>query len=500
MKGLGDDLAANAVVFENGAIADEVGFLDTNAGAEADYSSDWATAENGFDTSSAAIYSTFWKAENDDRVIALAGFAAEMGTPWAQFKADLAVAQRDWWVGQEQAYLDWHDDTAGEIDTYQTSAAVAWTTRSGAFGSAETAFVATTATAGETQVGGLMQADRVHAGTMSGAYDTYQQGVASAARNYLVAEAAAQRDLDSGGTQADFDAALASAKTTQQAAMKAAADTYAGSAVTADGVRDVSSAQASLVYAQSLGPAEVQLVTSYNTAEITHTTAETDARKIRVTNIANGNAAYLTQESNSKATAVATLVSTHASPWATFESDKTDAARDAIVTVAQAAATRAIALVNATADLETAQAAARKTYGIAIAQNEADERTAQADARLQRATEEKDVREDYVAVTGTDGVFDEEGGADGGDSSDKTELPTPLVDPLTGAKETADTPFVLQLDVLSDEEGAARASELMSGLQIQINAMRKESVEMKEHAPIEAAYNLMGIPESERDM
>ncbi len=81
MKGLGDDLAANAVVFENGAIADEVGFFDTNAGAEADYSSDWATAESGFDTSSADIYSTFWKAENDDRVTALAGFATEMGTP-----------------------------------------------------------------------------------------------------------------------------------------------------------------------------------------------------------------------------------------------------------------------------------------------------------------------------------------------------------------------------------------------------------------------------------
>ncbi len=122
MKGLGDDLAANAVVFENGAIADEVGFFDTNAGAEADYSSDWATAESGFDTSSADIYSTFWKAENDDRVTALAGFATEMGTPWAQFKADLAVAHRDWWVGQEQAYLDWHDDTATEIDTYQVSA------------------------------------------------------------------------------------------------------------------------------------------------------------------------------------------------------------------------------------------------------------------------------------------------------------------------------------------------------------------------------------------
>ncbi len=71
--------------------------------------------------------------------------------------------------------------------------------------------------------------------------------------------------------------------------MKAAADTYAGTAVTADGVRDVNSAQASLAYAQSLGPAEVQLVTSYTTAEITHATAETDARETRVTNIANGN-------------------------------------------------------------------------------------------------------------------------------------------------------------------------------------------------------------------
>ncbi len=71
--------------------------------------------------------------------------------------------------------------------------------------------------------------------------------------------------------------------------MKAAANTYAAAAVTADGVRDVSSAQASLVYAQSLGPAEVQLVTSYLAAEITYTIAETDAREIRVTNIANGN-------------------------------------------------------------------------------------------------------------------------------------------------------------------------------------------------------------------
>ncbi len=96
MKGLGDDLAANAVVFENGAIADEVGFLETNAGAEADYSSDWATAESGFDTSSAATHSTFWKAENDDRVTALAGFTTALGTPWAQFKADLAVSQRNW--------------------------------------------------------------------------------------------------------------------------------------------------------------------------------------------------------------------------------------------------------------------------------------------------------------------------------------------------------------------------------------------------------------------
>ncbi len=66
--------------------------------------SDWVTAKGGFDTSLAAIYSIFWKAENDDRVTALAEFATALGTP------DVVQLQTRWNSHSRSA---WHRHLTG---------------------------------------------------------------------------------------------------------------------------------------------------------------------------------------------------------------------------------------------------------------------------------------------------------------------------------------------------------------------------------------------------
>ncbi len=82
----------------------------------------------------------------------------------------------------------------------------------------------------------------------------------------------------------------------------------------AEGQQQLATAQAALVRAQAVGPANVTWVSAYSAADLTHVNSRTDAYVTNATDVANGISDYATQEAASLATAISDFGTLHASP------------------------------------------------------------------------------------------------------------------------------------------------------------------------------------------
>ena len=342
----------------------------------------------------------YWSAQHDADALALQHFATNMAIPWAQFKADLAVARHDWWETQRDAYLAWCASIAAAEAAFQTLVGAAWSARSSTMGAADTVYVSTLANADETQFVSTSQADEVYVESMAGAYQTYQASLALADRDFTVNVAAAQRNFDIDGNQAVFDSAVAAATATRAEACRAAGDAYGRTRVAADDQRRVAQAQAQFVYAQAAGPANVAWVESYAAAKLTFVTAQGTAHVASVTDVANDRTAYRTQEATSLASVMVVFATAHPSPWATYTRDTIDAWRDLVVATAPAEATYEIALATSQAASEIAQTVAENTFDIAVAQAGAQDWLAAAQAGLDQANGERQADVAFAAAAG----------------------------------------------------------------------------------------------------
>ena len=144
--------------------------------------------------------------------------------------------------------------------------------------------------------------------------------------------AAAERDLESGGSQEDCDSAILEARAVRAAALKAAKDQSIATHAAAEGQRQIALAQAALIHAQAIGPAGVAWAQQYSSAELAHVTSRTADRVAAATAIATATSAYNTSETASLSTAMAAFATLHPSPWATHTSDTANARHDRTMT------------------------------------------------------------------------------------------------------------------------------------------------------------------------
>ncbi len=447
MKGVATQLAANEVAYDLGVTAATVALRNQDSSALADFQTDSSVVQGDFMMAKAAARTDWWLAEYEASVVALAGFSVAMGTPWAQYKAEQAVARRDWWLAQEPPYLAWMDQTAGDDTAFETDCGDALVDRSAARGTADGAIYGTMATAESAQVVGGAEADRVYASTLAGAYPTYQQAVATADRAYDVAVAVAERALELGGSQGDYDAALATARAARAAAQRSAADVYATASVAAEGDWKVRLAEADLAYAQAVGAARVDFVEAYGAAELAYVTEVADARVTHVTNVATTDAAYFIQESASLEAALAARALTHPSPWATHHVAQKAARADATAIVAPARAAHDIALAEATRELEIAQIEARIALDVALTDAEVADWVASTAAAVDRVVDEHDTYVALATLVGSRGVRQARAAA-GEDQPDDT---PPDLDPGLAADEAWGPADMEDYDTASDD-------------------------------------------------
>ncbi len=408
-RGLTADLSGNGTDYSNSLATESLTMLDADASAESDFWADTSLAASDFESATAATRSAFLEAEHDADVVAMGNFATEMGSPWAQFKADQAVAHRDWWDTQKQTFLDWYTNVASQQSAYQTLVSAASTVWNTALSAADSTYVAALANAAETHAGSTAQAERDFVGSVADAYETYQTQAAQALRDQQVALAGAQRDLDAGGSQSAYDAAVAAANA---ATIKSAADQLAATMAAAEGQQQLATAQAALVRAQTVGPANVTWVTAYSAADLTHVNSRTDAYVTSATDLANDISDYATQEAASLATAISDFATLHTSPWATYDSARTSALHAQVVATAPALATRDIAIMTAQAAAEVAIVEAQNDYYEAVAQADRDESIDTAQAAVDRATTSKQATDAMVAATGQAGAQQAQGESD----------------------------------------------------------------------------------------
>ncbi len=181
------------------------------------------------------------------------------------------------------------------------------------------------------------QADQYFINAMAGGYEAYQTHMTAAQYDYEVSMAAAQRDLDAGGTPEDYAAAVAAALAAHSAETKVARDAFAVTAAVADGDRRVARALATLSHAQVVGPAIVARAVQQGAAATAWTNAYTAARIATTTSIANATAAYAVQKADSLLAAMDTFRTNQVSPWAISTRTTRSARRHKIAIVAPAA-------------------------------------------------------------------------------------------------------------------------------------------------------------------
>lgn len=423
---LAGDLATHEVTRATGMSSALVSLMTDDAGDETDYAAAQTVASDVFIASSAAVQSDFWKASNQQQVLSLATFAATLGTPWSHFKADLAVARRDWWISQEASYLQQFAGNADANADYHAAAGSAWVGRSSSNDEADNTYAAHVTDAQQTCTTTVADAGVLYAAAIATASETYQKTVAQAERDYQVAVASAQRDLDAGGSQGDYEAALVVANATRTTTLAAAANTYVVAAVAADADYEIAESQAEATLSASAGQANSQLKVGYGAAELAYVIAESAAQQARETSVANSVASYLGQEATSLELAMDTFASAHPSPWASYAQATTAAWRDCVVVSAAAYAQYQVSLAAASTARETDEAEAMASYLVDLANADADQRLAIAEAREEMAVDRQRVRAALVTVTGAVGLLSAQETTDGEDANPDTKPPAPL--------------------------------------------------------------------------
>ena len=361
-----------------------------------------------------------------------------MGTPWAQYKADLAVSRHDWWDAQRLAYLSWQAAMEAQQSAFEALAGAAANNWTSGISAANTAYVTVVTNANDAQTLAFGQADQYFIDDMAGGYQAYQTHMTAAQYDYEVSMAAAQRDLDAGGTPEDYAADVAAALAAYSAATKVARDEFAWTAAVADGDRRVARALATLSHAQAVGPAIVARAVQQGAAATAWASAYTAAQISATTNISNDTASYAVQKADSLLAAMDTFRTNYASPWATYTYDTVGAERDKVAIVAPATAARDIAVVTARAEAELATVAAENDHEEAIAQAESDEMIASAQAAYDNATATSQVEETMVTAVGLAG-YAQSGGPDGLGYQLSEAWLTPLTAPGQGHTQLSDS-------------------------------------------------------------
>jgi hypothetical protein len=211
------------------------------------------------------------------------------------------------------------------------------------------------------------------------------------------------RDLDVGGSQEDFDAAMLAAQNTRVAALRAAVDQYALTATTAERQQQLAHAQVSLSHAQTVGPAKVTWVQGYGAAELTWVLARTAAHVASTTQLANLTADYNVQETAALSSSIAAFAAAYPTPWSLYTSDTVDAWRDKVAVTAPARAAYCFALATAAAAADVATTEAQNTLDEALAQAESDELIGAAQAATDYQSEAEPIYQTMVAAAGEAG-------------------------------------------------------------------------------------------------
>ncbi|MHC4399028.1 MAG: hypothetical protein ACYTG0_05040 [Planctomycetota bacterium] len=146
----------------------------------------------------------FETAQYDAAATALTTFATTLGTPWAQFRADLAAARRDWWwngcTGEKTYYLDWAADVNTEAEQYQTNVGAKFVVETANITSADVTWSNTASDALHT-----------YATETTTARETYVHAISPKIEDYHVAVATADRDAVDQDETFDYQGAIDSA-------------------------------------------------------------------------------------------------------------------------------------------------------------------------------------------------------------------------------------------------------------------------------------------------
>ncbi|MHC4399030.1 MAG: hypothetical protein ACYTG0_05050, partial [Planctomycetota bacterium] len=340
-KVLSIDLSTYDKTFYQSRAAHQKTLKDANSSSLSTLWNDEAAAASARFLSQSEARADFLAAQHDAAATALATFATTLGTPWAQFRADLAVAQRDWWwngcTGQKTDYLAWAADANTEAEEYQTSLGTKFVTEMGNVTSADVTWWNTTS-------------DALHTYTTESmtALETYVQGIAPKIEDYHVGVATADKDVLDQGESFDYQGAIDSALKTHAQEQAAQGGDHKVAQATAK--RDlVDRIEGNNLVGIGTGGANKTRQAAVDAAVEALKVYEAQEYAQLVTDVANLDASYRTAESRSWADAVAQFALNHPSPWADYEAAKTDAdadlilieaAEDAAVTIAEAEAER----------------------------------------------------------------------------------------------------------------------------------------------------------------
>ena len=314
------------------AVAAQDATLDTSlAMAKTGYLSSLVDATGSLDTA----YANVTAASQGDHYVALSssmtGLATGLGTPWAQFQADLTSSVRDWWTDEEQSYKDFAANSAAERATYQATANSSYTTRANQEVAANVASSSADGDAIQAQAIATALAHDTFVQSLLAPTESYAIGLAEAKRDYKVAMATAAHNLAFGAVngvpygQSEYDDAIALAESQYQTALTNAAESFASSQAGAGNDRRTSLAEADADYQTARSNSQTTWVAAYQSAGQTFNAIVAAATTLYKNNTGNLNASYLDGKNQSLATSLSDLATTSNTPWAQWNADQTQA-------------------------------------------------------------------------------------------------------------------------------------------------------------------------------
>ena len=326
-------LSAIEATFTTALSPHDIALHNATGAAETAYADLLATASAAFQTAIAGAAADFQTDQYAAQTAAMNSLATTLGTPWAQYQADLAASVESWWTTtQRPLYEALAADTAALQTAHQTAFNAEYTALRSAEATNDAAQSDALALARQAQSDSAAAAELAQRQAMLTATEANITGIALANRDNDLSLATAIRNLafgDDGGQaygQTEYNTALATAGSDQQSALTAAQQAYATEHAAHGATYRGSQTAGDTAYATSAGGALDTWTTNSAAAQYTFM-VETAAADHALVDAATAlNSAYETGEKASLATALTSLATASGTPWAQYTADQMGAA------------------------------------------------------------------------------------------------------------------------------------------------------------------------------